>query len=190
MRARNDSGRTASLAGGTKRCARGFRSAASLGVLALVLAAAAACSAPSAGAGSGPAAPASLPAGSGTQPSLDPVQAAAQASLPAGSGTRPAPDPATAAAKARVEAALGGTVAGGAKPATDRARAVLTAAGFTGEQQEVTASTTPTGLAADAVEAAVKVGTDCIVAQLRTGSVTVNVLPALADGRCLVGTPV
>jgi hypothetical protein len=28
------------------------------------------------------------------------------------------------------------------------------------------------------------------VAQLRTGTVTVSVLPALAGGRCLVGTPV
>ena len=193
MRARNDSDRTATLPGGSKRRARGFRSAASLGVLALVLATAAACSAPS-GAGSGPEAPAAtqtpLPAGSGKQPALDPVPAAAQTPLAAGSGAQPALDPATAAAKARVEAALGGAAAGGAKPATDRARAVLTDAGFTAEQQEVTASRTPTGLDADAVEAAVKVGNDCLVAQLRTGSVTVNVLPALADGRCLVGTPV
>lgn len=172
MRARNDSDRTAFLPGGSKRSAAGFRSAASLGVLALVLATAAACSAPSA-AGSGSAA-----------------TAATQPPLAAGSGAQPSLDPATAAAKARVEAALGGAVAGGAKPATDRARAILIEAGFTAEQQEVTASTTPTGLDADAVEAAVKVGNDCIVAQLRTGRVTVNVLPALADGRCLVGTPV
>jgi hypothetical protein len=131
-----------------------------------------------------------LATGSGTQPSLDPAHTAAQAPLPAGSGTQPALAPATAAAKARVEAALGGTAAGGAKPGTDRARAALTDAGFTSAQQEVTASRTPTGLDADAVEAAVKVGSDCIVAQLRTGTVTVSVLPVLAGGRCLVGTPV
>ncbi|WP_246527475.1 DUF6993 domain-containing protein [Pseudarthrobacter albicanus] len=197
MRARNDSDRTAFLPAGGKRCAAGFRSAASLGVLVLVLASAAACSPPS-GAGSGSAAPAStqasLPAGSGTQPSPDPAhtaaQAPAQAPLAAGSGTQPALDLATAAAKARVEAALSGAVAGGAKPGTDRARAALTDAGFTSGQQEVTASRTPTGLDADAVEAAVKVGSDCVVAQLRTGSVTVSVLPVLAGGRCLVGTPV
>ncbi|QCB98958.1 hypothetical protein E5206_10450 [Arthrobacter sp. PAMC25564] len=98
-------------------------------------------------------------------------------------------DPATAAAKARVQAALDGAVAAGGKPATDRIRAAVTDAGFSPGQVEVTASRTPTGLDADAVEASVKLGTDCIVAQLRTGSVTVSVLPVLAQGRCLVGTP-
>lgn len=110
--------------------------------------------------------------------------------MPAGPGAQPSADPALAAAKARVEAALGGAVAGGAKPVTDRIRVALTDAGFTADQAEVTASRTPTGLDADAVEAAVKVGDDCIVGQLRTGSVAVNVFPVLSDGRCLVGTRV
>jgi hypothetical protein len=188
MRARNDSDRTASIPGGTRRRAPGFPSAASLGVLALVFASAAACSAPSeASGGSAPAAAqAPLSAGPSAPPSPDP--ATAQAPLPAGPGAQSSPDPVLAAAKARVEAALGGAVAGGAKPVTDRIRAALTDAGFP-DQAEVTASRTPTGLDADAVEAAVKVGDDCIVGQLRTGSVAVSVFPVLSDGRCLVGAP-
>lgn len=116
--------------------------------------------------------------------------AAAPTALPAESGAQPAPDPALAAAKARVEAVLGGAVAGGAKPVTDRIRAALTDAGFTADQTEVTPSRTPTGLDADAVEAAVKVGDDCIVGQLRAGSVALSILPVLSDGRCLVGARV
>lgn len=85
---------------------------------------------------------------------------------------------------------MGGTVADGAKPVTDRIRAALTGAGFTPDQAEVTAGRTPTGLDAEAVEAAVKIGDDCIVGQLRTGHVVVNVFPVLFDGRCLVGSPV
>jgi hypothetical protein len=61
-------------------------------------------------------------------------------------------------------------------------------AGFPSGGVEVTASRTPTGLDADAVEAAVTTGSNCIVAQLRDGTVTSAVLPVLADGRCLVGT--
>ncbi|WP_243177211.1 DUF6993 domain-containing protein [Arthrobacter humicola] len=43
-------------------------------------------------------------------------------------------------------------------------------------------------MAVDAVEAGVRDGNDCIVAQIRTGTVTVAVLlPGLASGGCLVG---
>ena len=52
---------------------------------------------------------------------------------------------------------------------------------------EVTASRTPTGLEADAVEVGVNQGGGCLVAQVRGGAVSVTVLPVLADGRCLVG---
>jgi predicted nuclease of predicted toxin-antitoxin system len=55
------------------------------------------------------------------------------------------------------------------------------------EAVEVTASRTPTGLDADAVEAAVRAGESCVVAQLRQGNVVVSALPALAEGACLVG---
>ncbi|MCU1548528.1 MAG: hypothetical protein JWO29_1479 [Arthrobacter sp.] len=86
-----------------------------------------------------------------------------------------------------MEAALTGAVAGGRLPATEQLRAALAGAGLAAEAVEVTASRTPTGLAADAVEAAVREGDSCVVAQVRKGSVVVSVLPALAEGRCLVG---
>lgn len=171
MPARNNNDRTMSLPGRSKPRIPAWRSAASLAALALVLASGTGCAASSDANGS--TVPATVPA-----------------PLPPESGAQPAPDPVLAAAKARVEAALGGAAAGGAKPATDRIRAALTDAGFTAGQTEVTAGRTPTGLDADAVEAAVKVGDDCIVGQLRPGSVAVSILPVLADGRCLVGTQV
>jgi hypothetical protein len=98
-------------------------------------------------------------------------------------------DESTSHAKARVEAALSTLTAADRKPGTGQIRAVLIDAGFPSDSVEVTASRTPTGLEADAVEAAVAAGRNCIVTQLRDGNVTSAVLPVLADGRCLVGTP-
>jgi hypothetical protein len=45
----------------------------------------------------------------------------------------------------------------------------------------------PTGLAVDAVEAAVRQDQDCVVAQVRKSGVAGTVLPALAGGHCLAG---
>ena len=180
----------APVLGGSKPGVSGFQAAASLGVLALVLASAVACAASPDESG-GTAVPAldqtPLPSASAAESS--PASSAA-APLPAEPGAQSAPDPVLAAAKIRVETTLGGTVADGAKPATDRIRAALTGAGFTRDQTEVTAGRTPTGLDAEAVEAAVKMGDDCIVGQLRTGRVVVSVFPVLSDGRCLIGSPV
>lgn len=66
-------------------------------------------------------------------------------------------------------------------------RAALVRAGYAPGAIEVTASRTPTGLDADAVEASVRQGAGCVVAQIRGRSVIAAVLPALADGRCLAG---
>ena len=92
-------------------------------------------------------------------------------------------------AKARLEAALNRVTAVVRKPGAGQIRTAIIGAGFLADSVEVTASRTPTGLDTDAVEAAVPVGGTCIVAQLREGNVTSVVLPVLADGRCLVGTP-
>lgn len=99
------------------------------------------------------------------------------------------PGPATSAARTRMEAALARMAAPGSAPGTDQIRAAIVDAGFPPAAIEVTASRTPTGLAADAVEAAVRQDQDCIVAQLRKGTVAVTVLPLLAGGRCFVGSP-
>ena len=112
---------------------------------------------------------------------------------PASSGTiqpaatPPAEDPATAVMKQTVTDALGRLAAGTPKPATAQVTDALTGAGIAPAALEVSASRTPTGLEADAIEAAVLQGTKCVVGQVRDGSVTVIVLPVLASGKCFVG---
>jgi len=101
-------------------------------------------------------------------------------STASGSAAAPPVDAAT------VRDALAG-FANGTVPATDSVRTALVRAGFAPGAIEVTASRTPTGLDADAVEASVRQGAGCVVAQIRGRSVTATVLPALADGRCLAG---
>ena len=65
---------------------------------------------------------------------------------------------------------------------------MLTAAGIAPAALQVSQSRTPTGLEADAIEAAVLQGKDCVIGQVREGSVTVTVLPVLASGKCFVGS--
>lgn len=89
--------------------------------------------------------------------------------------------------KSKVESVLAAAVRGGGQPQSAGLRESLVTAGIPAGDVEVTAGRTPTGLAADAVEAGVRDGRSCIVAQIRNGSVTVSVLPVLASGRCLVG---
>jgi hypothetical protein len=161
------------------------RLAARLAVQLLLLALTAACSAPGAGG-------ANLAQGSGSAPAETASGASPAGAAPAtGSGAQPAADPAAdtaaLAAKSLLEAALAGAVAGGSKPGTDQLRAAVAAAGFPPDRVETTAGRTPTGLAADTVEVAVQSGRNCVIAQLRNGSVTTGILPVLAGGGCLVG---
>jgi hypothetical protein len=53
---------------------------------------------------------------------------------------------------------------------------------------EVSASRTPTGLAADAVEVGVLGAAECVMAQIRSGTVESSVLPVLPNGRCFIGS--
>ncbi|MHA7291731.1 DUF6993 domain-containing protein [Arthrobacter sp. MDT3-24] len=101
--------------------------------------------------------------------------------------TPPAEDPAIVEMKQTVTDALGKLAAGTPKPATAQVTDALTGAGISPPALEVSASRTPTGLEADAIEAAVLQGTDCVVGQVRDGKVTVIVLPVLASGKCFVG---
>jgi hypothetical protein len=94
---------------------------------------------------------------------------------------------ATAAMKQTVTDALGRLAAGTPKPATAQVTEALTGAGVAPAVLEVSASRTPTGLEADAIESAVLQGTDCVLGHIRDGSVTVTVLPVLASGKCFVG---
>ncbi len=157
----------------------------------LLLASTAACSAPTLAGGGNP-----VPAA--TSVPAVPAATSVPAVPAAGPGVQPTLDPATLDAKARLEAAVAGAVAAGIKPGTEQSgtdqsgteviRAAVAAAGFPADGVEITAGRTPTGLAADAVEVAVHAGRNCVVAQLRGGSVAASVLPPLAGGRCLVGT--
>lgn len=78
--------------------------------------------------------------------------------------------------------------AGTPKPATSQVTDALTAAGFASGALQVSQSRTPTGLEADAIEAAVLQGSDCVIGQVREGTVMVTVLPVLASGKCFVGS--
>lgn len=128
-------------------------------------------------------------------------EAAARASDPApqnsapGGGT-PANSPGGAAADAAATETVKRTVtdtlaklaAGTPKPATAQVGDALTGAGIAPAVLQVSQSRTPTGLEADAIEAAVLQGKDCVIGQVREGAVTVTVLPVLASGKCFVGS--
>ena len=73
------------------------------------------------------------------------------------------------------------------KPGQEQLTAALTGAGIPAGSLQVSASRTPTGLEVDAIEAAALQGKDCVIGQIRDGSVVVTVLPVLATGKCFVG---
>jgi len=87
-----------------------------------------------------------------------------------------------------VTAALQALVSSSPQPGTAQIRETLSAAGFAPAAVEVSASRTPTGLAADAVEVGVLAGSECVMAQLRAGTVATSVLPVLPNGRCFIGS--
>ncbi|MCP9000760.1 hypothetical protein NFC73_13640 [Pseudarthrobacter sp. RMG13] len=157
--------------------------AALAGSLLMVLALAACAGGSSTGAGQGAATPGEMAAPSAVAAPTE--LATAGSTRPA--ATSPAEDPAIVAMKQTVTDALGKLAAGTPKPATAQVTDALSGAGVSPPALEVSASRTPTGLEADAIEAAVLQGTDCVVGQVRDGKVTVIVLPVLASGRCFVG---
>jgi hypothetical protein len=145
--------------------------------------------------------PSATPPAAGTQPpaTQSPVEGAgsgivaapgpgSSATGTAGKAGATAPEsPATAAMRQTVTAALNRLAAGTPKPATAQVTEALTGAGVQPSVLEVSASRSPTGLEADAIESAVLQGTDCVFGHIRDGSVTVTVLPVLATGKCFVG---
>ena len=144
-----------------------------------------ACTASQPGPAASTAATSSTPPASAAAPSTTPEPAgAAQAA-----GTAAGDNPATATLKQTLAEALNRLAAGTPKPATAQVADALTGAGIPGAALEVSESRTPTGLEADAIEAAVLAGGDCVIGQIRDGSVTVSVLPVLASGKCFVGAP-
>jgi hypothetical protein len=95
---------------------------------------------------------------------------------------------ATEAVKETVTTVLTQLAAAAPKPATAQVTDALAGAGIAPGVLQVSQSRTPTGLEADAIEAAVLQGKDCVIGQVREGTVTVMVLPVLANGKCFVGS--
>ncbi|WP_326950358.1 DUF6993 domain-containing protein [Arthrobacter sp. Leaf337] len=134
------------------------------------------------------------PASPSASPAAVPASEAAQPATPAGTATtatgaaaEPEPDAATARLKDTVTNALQGVAAANPKPGQEQLTAALTGAGIPAGSLQVSASRTPTGLEVDAIEAAALQGADCVIGQIRDGSVVVTVLPVLATGKCFVG---
>lgn len=95
---------------------------------------------------------------------------------------------ATETVRQTVTDALNKLAAGTPKPATAQVSDALTGAGIAPGVLQVSQSRTPTGLEADAIEAAVLQGRDCVIGQVRDGAVAVTVLPVLDSGKCFVGS--
>ncbi|WP_285317892.1 hypothetical protein [Pseudarthrobacter sp. lyk4-40-TYG-27] len=107
---------------------------------------------------------------------------------PSGASSQAADAAATETVKRTVTDTLTKLAAGAPKPATGQVSDALTGAGISPGVLQVSQSRTPTGLEADAIEAAVLQGKDCVIGQVREGAVTVTVLPVLASGKCFVGS--
>ena len=136
---------------------------------------------------SAPAPTVTSPAGSTGAAGSAPA-AGGQATDAATPGVTPSAPAASSAVSTAVEAALQALVASSPRPSTAQVRESLSAAGFAPAAVEVSAARTPTGLAADAVEVGVLGDNECVMAQLRSGTVATSVLPVLPNGRCFIGS--
>ncbi len=139
------------------------------------------------------------PAGT-TPTSRTTAAGAAPSSDRAEDGTSAVPSPATAPAPPEgdapriaraVESELTALADSGEAVTSDRVRTAIgegfAAAGASPASVEVSVDTTPTGLDVDAIQGAGLIDATCIFGEVREGSVTVAVLPALASGLCFVG---
>ncbi|MFF1251483.1 DUF6993 domain-containing protein [Pseudarthrobacter sp. NPDC058329] len=132
---------------------------------------------------------ASSAAGTGTNPVTAETPPAGPPAAPTAGQSAASPESAaTEAVRKTVTDALGRLAAGSPKPATAQVTEALTGAGIPVAALQVSQSRTPTGLEADAIEASVLEGGDCVIGQVRDGAVTVAVLPVLASGKCFVGS--
>ena len=146
----------------------------------------------SSGGTSSPATAAGTDAKGPTAQATDPAVQGAGASSEALANTSGGASAAAAAATDTVERTVTDTLTklatGTPKPASAQVSDALTGAGIAPAALQVSQSRTPTGLEADAIEAAVLEGKDCVIGQVREGTVTVTVLPVLASGKCFVGS--
>jgi hypothetical protein len=140
------------------------------------------------GAESGTSAPVSQAAAVASEPqSAQPSSSTTTGPAASSAADQPELDAATARLSETVGNALRGLVVGNPKPGQEQLTAALTGAGIPAGSLQVSAGRTPTGLEVDAIEAAALQGKDCVIGQIRDGSVVVTVLPVLATGKCFVG---
>lgn len=137
--------------------------------------------------GADPVPPSQAAAAAVETPSAQPSSSAAAGSAASTAADQPELDASTARLSETVGNALRGVVASNPKPGREQLTAALTGAGIPAGSLQVSASRTPTGLEVDAIEAAALQGEDCVIGQIRDGSVVVTVLPVLATGKCFVG---
>ena len=86
-----------------------------------------------------------------------------------------------------VQTQLAALAAQAPSPSRNAVREAYAAAGFNPDAVEVSQDITPTGLAVDSIVAGAPVAGQCIVGEVRGGSATVTVVPALSSGQCLIG---
>lgn len=88
---------------------------------------------------------------------------------------------------ARVRQAVQQLAATSPKPTQQQFRSALMPFAARPLDVEVSVSTTPTGLAVDTIQGAVKAESSCIVSEIREGQVSTVKLPVLSTGLCFVG---
>ncbi|WP_049822711.1 DUF6993 domain-containing protein [Arthrobacter sp. H41] len=87
-----------------------------------------------------------------------------------------------------METALADLVLSSPQPTREQLRDALLTRGVPADTLEISASTTPTGLEADAIQVGVLSGTVCLMAYVRDGTVSSATLPVLASGQCFLGS--
>lgn len=129
--------------------------------------------------------------GSGGQPTMqssaEQPEAAHSSSSKAEAGHSETRKAMSTPARERFKSALQELLAKDGDPSKEQIASAIEAAGFGSKDVEISNDTTPTGLEVEAIEAAVQLDGECIVAQLRHGKVAVTIMPVLATGHCFVG---
>lgn len=120
-----------------------------------------------------------------SEPSASATPSASLAPAPSPS-TEPGDDPAVA--KDKLATSLSALLSFSPEPSTVEIRDYLTKEGIKAENLQVSATTTPTGLKADATTVGWANGKNCIMGFIADQKSSVSVLPILPDGTCFIGT--
>lgn len=125
-----------------------------------------------------------------------PVSTPVAPSQPSASETPSAPAPTLskepggdpAVAKDKLATSLSALLSFTPEPSTAEIRDYLAKEGIKAEKLQVSATTTPTGLKADATTVSWANGENCIMGFIADQKSSVSVLPILPDGTCFIGT--